>query len=112
MLPRLGSKPLKRRHKAVINLQPSDEVGRGGATFPDLTAELAKHRIACLRMPIDDMDVLSRDEMVSILDVIDAEHAIGNAVYVHCWGGHGRTGTVVGCWIQRQGIAGSENVLT
>jgi protein-tyrosine phosphatase len=25
-------------------------------------------------------------------------------VYVHCWGGIGRTGTVVGCWLMRHGL--------
>jgi len=24
-------------------------------------------------------------------------------VYVHCWGGIGRTGTVAGCWLIEQG---------
>ena len=27
----------------------------------------------------------------------------GRKVYVHCWGGVGRTGTVVGCYLVRQG---------
>ena len=29
-------------------------------------------------------------------------------VYVHCWGGIGRTGTVVGCWLVRHGMTGDE----
>ena len=41
--------------------------------------------------------------MRAILDRIDAELADGQVVYVHCWGGHGRTGTVVGCWLVRRG---------
>ena len=32
----------------------------------------------------------------------------GNAVYVHCWGGIGRTGTVVGCWLVETGGAGDD----
>jgi protein-tyrosine phosphatase len=27
-------------------------------------------------------------------------------VYVHCWGGIGRTGTVVGCWLVERGHTG------
>jgi protein tyrosine phosphatase len=27
---------------------------------------------------------------------------------VHCWGGVGRTGTVVGCWLVRHGLAGGD----
>ena len=30
--------------------------------------------------------------------------AEGGTVYVHCWGGIGRTGTVVGCWLVRHGL--------
>ena len=32
----------------------------------------------------------------------------GKNVYVHCWGGIGRTGTVVGCWLVRRGMTGDE----
>lgn len=27
-------------------------------------------------------------------------------MYIHCWGGVGRTGTMVGCWLARHGFAG------
>ena len=29
---------------------------------------------------------------------------------MHCWGGIGRTGTVVGCYLKRHGIADNKNV--
>ena len=44
--------------------------------------------------------------MASILDAVDNAIAGGGTVYVHCWGGVGRTGTVVGCWLVRHGITG------
>lgn len=56
-----------------------------------------------LRMPIRDQHCPSAEEMRTILDRIDRELADGHVVYVHCWGGHGRTGTVVGCWLVRRG---------
>lgn len=56
-------------------------------------------------MPIEDMGIPTADEMRAILDRIDASLADG-AVYVHCWGGVGRTGTVVGCWLVRRGRDG------
>ena len=46
--------------------------------------------------------------MASILDAIDAALDGGKTVYVHCWGGVGRTGTVVGCWLVRHGKTGDE----
>ena len=42
--------------------------------------------------------------MSRILDDVDAALADGRTVYVHCWGGIGRTGTVVGCWLMRHGL--------
>ena len=37
-----------------------------------------------------------RAQMIEILATIRSEISTGRAVYVHCWGGIGRTGTVVG----------------
>ena len=45
--------------------------------------------------------------MRGILDAI-AEGLKGGGVYVHCWGGIGRTGTVVGCHLVRSGMTGDE----
>ena len=36
-----------------------------------------------------------------ILDAIDFHISEGGTVYVHCLGGVGRTGTIVGCWLAR-----------
>ncbi len=46
--------------------------------------------------------------MHNILDVIDTALDTGRNVYVHCWGGIGRTGTVVACWLQRHGRSPDE----
>ena len=46
-----------------------------------------------------------------ILDVIDTARANEQPVYVHCWGGKGRTGTVVGCYLVRHGLALGEDAL-
>jgi protein-tyrosine phosphatase len=56
-----------------------------------------------LRLPIDDMDVPPPWRMRVILDAIRTAVDAGETVYVHCWGGVGRTGTVVGCWLREHG---------
>jgi ADP-ribosylglycohydrolase/polymorphic toxin system DSP-PTPase phosphatase-like protein len=38
-----------------------------------------------------------------ILLTIDRRIREGGAVFLHCWGGVGRTGLVVGCWFQEHG---------
>jgi hypothetical protein len=71
--------------------------------------ELQRGRIIShVRLPIRDMDVPSREEMSAILDTIDDAIAAGRSAYVHCWGGVGRTGTVVGCYLVRHGSTGAE----
>lgn len=55
------------------------------------------------RLTIPDMGVPPARHMVEILDTIDRTLHDG-AVYVHCWGGRGRTGTVVGCHFVRHGM--------
>ena len=62
-----------------------------------------------VRLPITDVSVPREPErMRTILDAIDAEVREGGTVYVHCWGGVGRTGTVVGCHLVRSGMTGDE----
>ena len=48
--------------------------------------------------------------MQRILDTIDDALQRGHTVYVHCWGGIGRTGTVVGCYFVRQGLSGDASL--
>ncbi len=68
-------------------------------------------KVFCHRKPITMLDVPTHEEMVEILDVIDGAVSSDLPVYVHCLGGLGRTGTVVGCWLVRHGIAAGEAAL-
>ena len=63
---------------------------------------------AYYRLSVRDLDTPTPEQMHQILDLIDAEHACGRSVYLHCWGGVGRTGTVVGCYLVRHGLSGQE----
>lgn len=54
------------------------------------------------RFAIRDMGVPESSELTkAALDAIDVHLAAGETVYVHCWGGVGRTGTIIGCWLAR-----------
>lgn len=90
-----------------LRLQALGEAGVN--TWIDLTEEPSPYRedlpagAHYRRFPIPDMGVPTHTQMAAILDTIDAELAAGRTVYVHCWGGIGRTGTVIGCWLVRHG---------
>jgi protein-tyrosine phosphatase len=60
------------------------------------------------RFAIADFGLPSPALMREILNEI--EHLLANdkKVYLHCMGGLGRTGTVVGCYLVRQGMSGEE----
>ncbi|MGE4428712.1 MAG: hypothetical protein AB7G37_19835, partial [Solirubrobacteraceae bacterium] len=61
-----------------------------------------------VRLPIRDVDVPSPTAMRVILDVLTRARTAGRIVYVHCWGGVGRTGTVLGCEAMERGATVEE----
>jgi protein-tyrosine phosphatase len=81
------------------NLHPYAALLRGEASA--LGRAVEHHR-----MPIPDVSTPTKEQMARILDAIDAALAAGQIVYLHCYGGIGRTGTVVGCYLVRRGMDG------
>ena len=83
-------------------LEPYDQTAR------DEGRRIGK-TVHCESRPITDVSVPDHpDVMTGILDAIDTSLETGHTVYVHCWGGVGRTGTVIGCWLVRHGLTGDE----
>ena len=69
--------------------------------YAPLVQEIAATRqieVRYRRMSVPDMGIPTVEHMTAVLDHIDGEIQEARPVYVHCWGGIGRTGTVVGCW--------------
>jgi len=51
------------------------------------------------RLAIPDQGVIADEGYDEVLGHIRAELDAGRVVLLHCWGGKGRTGTVVGSWL-------------
>jgi hypothetical protein len=94
---------------------PEDENLFGQALVPyrDFIEKVSagRFKIQYNRLSILDMDVPTQKQMRKILDTIDEAVFSDIPTYVHCLGGFGRTGTVVGCWLVRHGIGQREAVI-
>lgn len=81
------------------------------APYEPLVAEAADRRrldLQRIHHPIPDMGTLpSAEAYDAVLDSIRAGGERG-AVYIHCWGGIGRTGTVVGCLLVDGGLSADD----
>jgi protein-tyrosine phosphatase len=62
--------------------------------------------IQYFRMAIKDFSTPTANEMINTLNAIDQFLIAGRCVYLHCYGGIGRTGMVVGCFLVRHGMDG------
>ena len=100
-----------------IILMEFDEIDRTGHRFVPydevMESIAAKMGISVTfdQLPIKDLSVPAERHMTRILNQIDLCIKHGKPVYVHCLGGIGRTGTVVGCYLVRHGLATGKNVL-
>ncbi len=101
----------------VVNLMEDNERNFKGERFVPYEAQLRELAdgmsidIELAHMPIRDTNVPSVEGMVAILDKIDRAITQRPTVYLHCWGGRGRTGTVVGCYLARRGKAEGDGAL-
>jgi hypothetical protein len=71
-------------------------------------AETRGLKISYQRFPIRDGGLPAPELAARTLDAIDNAMDAGKQVYVHCWGGVGRTGTIIGCHLVRHGLSGQQ----
>ncbi len=68
-------------------------------------------RFAWLGFSIPDGTAPNKETMKTLLQWIDVGLRKNGKVFVHCHGGRGRSGVVVGCWLARHGVALGEAAL-
>jgi protein-tyrosine phosphatase len=96
--------------RTFVNLTEEHELDSYDRVLEEI-ADRDGVEIRHVRFAIRDHDVPAHGVMPRILDEIRCETAAGRPVYVHCYGGIGRTGTVVGCWLVEGGLASDEALL-
>jgi hypothetical protein len=90
--------------RAFIDLTEESE---GLLPYAHLLDQYKGHGVTHQRFPIQDVSApKSKAATKATLNAIDRHIQDSRIVYVHCWGGVGRTGVIVGCWLARHGYPG------
>ncbi len=108
--------------RAFINLQQEGEMASSSRKYDEDYSKIFRNFLVqnnekdipggfLKRFPILDRGIPSVEQMISILDEIDSLVSMNIRIYIHCWGGIGRTGTVAGCYLMRHGITDRRTVL-
>lgn len=92
---------------AFIDLTEEDEL----IHYLPVLARLTDKDVLYMRFAIVDYSIPEPEEMQQIVNTINSLLEAGRRIYLHCRGGIGRTGTVIGCWLKSQGHNG-ETALT
>ena len=101
----------------IINLTEENETNFKGVPLRPYIEQASHYyneqgkQITCLRFPIRDLDIPTLSEMHTILNTLENIIHNGGCVYVHCWGGIGRTGTVIGCFLIQHELVNPEKAI-
>jgi hypothetical protein len=102
---------------AIINLMEHEERTFSGELLTDYIPDLEQfstrvnRKIEVHRMPIKDLSITTPQKMKETIQLIQSLILDDKKVYIHCWGGIGRTGTVVGCYLLENNMATTESVI-
>ena len=101
--------------RTSVNLMFDDEVDHDGNLFKPYEPIVEREAITlgiearCLRFPIRDVSIPSLETMDEIRKALRESRARNEAAFVHCWGGRGRTGQVIGVHLIEHGQANSSD---
>lgn len=109
-VPTVVSELLASGVEVFVNLTEDKQGGSDAHLTP--YDDFVTNKATVERHSITDLSVPTIGQMVEILDSIDDSLSQNKHTYIHCWGGLGRTGVVVGCWLIRNGFTTPSDALT
>jgi len=56
-----------------------------------------------MHIPVDDFTAPSLNQVLKCMEFIDMMNQANKAVVIHCFAGYGRTGTMLACYLVKQG---------
>jgi protein-tyrosine phosphatase len=95
------------RIETIIDLTSEGERISYAERWREIGAE-RKQPLRRSHYPIADGEVLDPEEFAAIIAELERELAAERKVYIHCFGGRGRTGTLVGIWYVSKGRTADE----
>ncbi|HEY3144880.1 MAG TPA: dual specificity protein phosphatase family protein [Dongiaceae bacterium] len=98
---------------AVLSLMEEHELAGAGAPVQVLAEELRAHGVEWLHLPI--VDMMAPDERfetawVDLWPRLDRELRDGGRVFVHCYAGLGRTGTIAALILMNYGVSARDAI--
>jgi protein-tyrosine phosphatase len=95
----------------ILDLTEHGEANVDYPIFIQNEASLLNIKATYKQYPIQDWSTPSYEKMVEILDMMEIALSGGKNIYLHCYGGLGRTGLTVGCFLGSHGYSGEQALL-
>lgn len=90
--------------------EPTHRTGITGDEGADWAVPVTRNTIRVAQYPIRDTTLPDLQTLSTILTALAHSQAQGRRAIVHCNGGYGRTGTIIGCWYVHSGVAQAATV--
>ena len=71
-------------------------------------AVLAERGMKYLHLPVEDFTAPTLEQVGEFVQFVDEVRASGGATLTHCHGGIGRTGTMLACYLVKEGLTARE----